>query len=84
MDGQGNVYVADTWNQRIQKLDQTGRQLAQYPVAAWSNQAITNKPYLSVDPTGRIYATVPEDWPGLPAREALGDTFARLPLFRRS
>jgi hypothetical protein len=30
-------------------------------VAAWSSQAITNKPYLSVDPTGRIYATVPEE-----------------------
>ena len=61
MDSAGNMYVADTWNSRIQKLDPTGRQLAQYSVPAWNNQAITNKPYLSVDPAGRIYATVPEE-----------------------
>jgi hypothetical protein len=28
-----------------------------------------------------VYATVPEDWLGLPANEALGGTFERLPLF---
>jgi uncharacterized protein (DUF1501 family) len=30
----------------------------------------------------RVYATVLEDWLGLPARTALGGTFERLPLFR--
>jgi uncharacterized protein (DUF1501 family) len=30
----------------------------------------------------QVYATVLEDWLGLPAQEALGGTFARLPLFR--
>jgi uncharacterized protein (DUF1501 family) len=30
----------------------------------------------------RVYATVLEDWLGLPARDAVGGTFERLPLFR--
>jgi sugar lactone lactonase YvrE len=61
-DPAGNLWVADTWNQRIQKLNPTtGQQLAQYPVPAWSSQAIADKPYLRSDPTGRIYATVPSD-----------------------
>jgi uncharacterized protein (DUF1501 family) len=30
----------------------------------------------------RVYATILEDWLGLPAREALGGSFERLPLFR--
>ena len=30
----------------------------------------------------RVYATVLEDWLGLPAREAVGGAFERLPLFR--
>jgi uncharacterized protein (DUF1501 family) len=29
----------------------------------------------------RVYATVLEDWLGLPAKEALGGTFEPLPLF---
>ena len=61
-DPAGNLWVADTWNQRIQKLNPTtGQQLAQYPVPAWSSTAITDKPYLRSDPTGRIYATVPSE-----------------------
>jgi uncharacterized protein (DUF1501 family) len=30
----------------------------------------------------QVYATVLEDWLGLSAREAVGGTFERLPLFR--
>jgi uncharacterized protein (DUF1501 family) len=30
----------------------------------------------------RVYATVLEDWLGLPAKPTLGETFERLPLFR--
>jgi hypothetical protein len=30
----------------------------------------------------RVYATVLDEWLGLPARQALGDMFERLPLFR--
>ncbi len=61
-DPAGNLWVADTWNQRIQKLNPTtGQQLAQYPVPGWSSTAITDKPYLRVDATGRVYATVPSE-----------------------
>jgi uncharacterized protein (DUF1501 family) len=31
----------------------------------------------------RVYATVLEDWLGLPARGALGGAFEKLPLFGR-
>jgi uncharacterized protein (DUF1501 family) len=30
----------------------------------------------------QVYATVLEDWLGLPAKDALGGTFEHLPLFR--
>jgi uncharacterized protein (DUF1501 family) len=30
----------------------------------------------------RVYASVLEDWRGVPAEAALGGTFARLPVFR--
>jgi uncharacterized protein (DUF1501 family) len=40
-----------------------------------------NAPKMTMD-FRRIYAAVLEDWLGLPAKEALGGTFERLPLFR--
>jgi sugar lactone lactonase YvrE len=61
LDGQGNVWVADAWNRRIQKLDPNGRPLAQIGVPpGWESQSITNKPYLAVDGQGRVIATFPE------------------------
>jgi hypothetical protein len=39
-----------------------------------------NAPKMTTD-FRRLYATVLEDWLGLPSKEALGETFARLPLF---
>ena len=40
-----------------------------------------NAPKMTMD-FRRIYAAVLEDWLGLPAKDALGGTFERLPLFR--
>jgi uncharacterized protein (DUF1501 family) len=42
---------------------------------------VGNAPKMTVDFRG-VYAAVLEDWLGLPAKEALGGTFERLPLFR--
>jgi uncharacterized protein (TIGR03663 family) len=60
VDSQGRIYVADTWNQRIQVFDASFQPLAQFPIAGWSSQSLVNKPYLAVAPDGAIYATVPE------------------------
>lgn len=58
----GFVYVADTWNGRIQQFTSD-----LIPVNEWlldtgwpANTSINNKPYLAVDSVGRVYITDPE------------------------
>ena len=62
----GTVYVADTWNTRIQafKAESTGEYafVSQWPVDAWYGQSLENKPYLAIDAQGRLYATDPESY----------------------
>jgi sugar lactone lactonase YvrE len=61
LDPQGNLWVADTWNNRIQELSPQGEPLAQFAVpSGWQSQSITNKPYLAVDGQGHVIATFPE------------------------
>jgi DNA-binding beta-propeller fold protein YncE len=61
LDAQGNVWVADAWNNRIQELSPTGDALAQIPVPnGWQSQAVTNKPFLTVDAQGEIVASFPD------------------------
>jgi uncharacterized protein (TIGR03663 family) len=61
LDPQGNVWVADTWNKRIQKLSPTGDPLLSIPVpSGWDSQAVTNKPFIAVDPNGHVVATFPD------------------------
>jgi DNA-binding beta-propeller fold protein YncE len=61
LDNQGNLWVADTWNNRIQKLSPNGDPLGSVAVpSGWESQAVTNKPYLAVDGQGRIFATFPD------------------------
>jgi sugar lactone lactonase YvrE len=65
IDTQGNLYVADTWNQRIQvfvpNADKSGYTASlQWNVAGWSSQSLENKPYISVDQNGHIFATDPD------------------------
>jgi len=56
----GSVYIADTWNQRIQKLSPTLEFLAEYPVPGWESESLYHKPYVAVAPNGDVYATDPE------------------------
>lgn len=73
----GTLYVADTWNRRIQKLEAAfGDVLSgsgegdglvisfvkEWPVEGWSSQGVVNKPYVAVDRTGTVYATDPEGY----------------------
>jgi predicted membrane-bound mannosyltransferase/DNA-binding beta-propeller fold protein YncE len=60
----GAVYIADTWNQRIQVMvaDVDGNYLPlnNWEVFAWYGQSLDNKPFLAVDSTGNLYTTDPE------------------------
>jgi sugar lactone lactonase YvrE len=60
------LYVADTWNQRIQAFepDDSGsyRPLTSWEVYAWFGTSLDNKPYLDVDHLGRVYTTDPEGY----------------------
>ncbi len=65
MDQAGNLYVADTWNQRIQVFspDENGiaqNFLNQWDVEGWYGQSLDNKPYLSIGPDGFVYTSDPE------------------------
>jgi sugar lactone lactonase YvrE len=61
LDAQGNVWIADTWNARIQELSPTGEPLAQIPVpSGWESQNVTNKPFLAVDGQGQVIASFPD------------------------
>ena len=58
----GFIYVADTWNGRIQQFNSD-----LIPVNEWlldtgwpANTSINNKPYLAADSGGRVYITDPE------------------------
>ncbi|MCD6518577.1 MAG: TIGR03663 family protein [Anaerolineae bacterium] len=62
LDGEGNLYVADTWNQRIQVFDKGLHFLRKWQVYAWEGMSVVNKPYLAVDAAGNVYATDPEGY----------------------
>ncbi len=67
LDNRGNLFVADTWNQRIQvffpNADKTVYTAsAQWDVAGWSSQSLDNKPYLTINPDGHIFATDPDSF----------------------
>ncbi len=59
-DGQSHImYVADTWNQRVQAFDPQGDFLHQWPIEGWDAGIPEEKPYLAVDAEGRVYVTDP-------------------------
>ncbi len=58
----GTIYVADTWNGRIQRLTADLIPAGEWDVSAWSGQSINNKPYLATDSGGRVYVTDPEGY----------------------
>ncbi|MEK6256128.1 MAG: TIGR03663 family protein, partial [Chloroflexota bacterium] len=59
----GLLYVADTWNQRVQVIQINGNGTFQaikaWDIAGWDGQAIENKPYIAVA-NGQVFITDPE------------------------
>ncbi len=53
------VYVADTWNQRVQVFRQDGTFLRQWNIAGWDTGLAEEKPYLAVDSQGYVYVSDP-------------------------
>lgn len=66
VDKDGHVYVADTWNQRVQVFvpmaDGGFTPLTSWDVVGWYGQSLDNKPYLTVDERGRLFAADPEGY----------------------
>jgi sugar lactone lactonase YvrE len=65
VDAQDNLYVADTWNQRVQVFStsdagQTYQPVLQWDVAGWFSTSLDNKPYIAVDGQGHVFITDPE------------------------
>jgi hypothetical protein len=60
VDQQGAVYVADTWNRRIQKFTADGQFQNTMSVGSWPSAQTTNgEPSLAVTSTGKVVATDP-------------------------
>jgi hypothetical protein len=74
IDQDGNVYIADTWNQRIQVFspDESGGYLPvrEWNIYGWFGQSLDNKPFLDIRSDNHIFVTDPE---GLRVLEFLSD-----------
>ncbi|HEX9616054.1 MAG TPA: flippase activity-associated protein Agl23 [Anaerolineales bacterium] len=61
VDGKGNVYVADTWNHRVQTFDADGTFLREWGTAGQAGQgsetALWGPRGIAVSPDGRVYLT---------------------------
>jgi DNA-binding beta-propeller fold protein YncE len=64
LDAEGQLYVADTWNQRIQVFmpvsDGSYIPETSWDIAGWKSDSVNSKPYLAVDIQGHIFATDPD------------------------
>ena len=60
--GEGSLFLADTWNARIQRFTPDLIPIGEWSVDGWEGQSTENKPYLAVDAEGRVYATDPENF----------------------
>ena len=76
----GDVFLVDTWNGRIQQFTNDLFAYGEWQVDAWSGNSINNKPYAATDRDGRIYVTDPEGYRVL-IFSAQGEYLARFGTF---
>ncbi|HSH05371.1 MAG TPA: flippase activity-associated protein Agl23 [Anaerolineae bacterium] len=62
VDSAGLIFIADTWNGRIQKLLPNLLPLSEWSFDGWYSESINNKPYVAVDSLDRVYVTDPEGY----------------------
>ncbi len=67
INDQDEIFINDTWNQRIQviKLDPTTNEMSvvrTWDVSAWYGQSLENKPFIDVDNRGHVFITDPEGY----------------------
>ncbi|NOH03554.1 MAG: hypothetical protein HND47_17130 [Chloroflexi bacterium] len=69
IDKNGTVYVADTWNQRVQTFTplESENGLAflpekQWDVFGWFGQSVENKPFIAVNDDLHVFITDPEGY----------------------
>jgi DNA-binding beta-propeller fold protein YncE len=62
----GALYIADTWNTRVQAFREeqpgTFTYLTQWAISGWYGQSLENKPYLAAGPQYEICITDPEGY----------------------
>ena len=58
----GRVFVADTWNQRVQAFSPEGAYLGQWAINGWFGQSLDNKPVITLDQQGNVYISDPEQY----------------------
>jgi DNA-binding beta-propeller fold protein YncE len=56
------IYVADTWNRRVQVFTSDGISVREWPVEGWDGPMVEEKPYLAVDANGYVYVTDPTNY----------------------
>jgi DNA-binding beta-propeller fold protein YncE len=56
------IYVADTWNRRIQSLTGDLVPFFDWRVDSWKSDSLENKPYVAVDSANQVYVTDPEGY----------------------
>jgi DNA-binding beta-propeller fold protein YncE len=54
-DSSGNVYVADTWNHRIQKFDPSGGFITKWGSSGASNGQFISPLGVAIDSSGKVY-----------------------------
>jgi DNA-binding beta-propeller fold protein YncE len=66
VNNQGQVFVADTWNQRIQSLRLTENgeisPFSAWDIVGWYSQSLENKPYITVDERDHVFISDPEGY----------------------
>jgi uncharacterized protein (TIGR03663 family) len=58
-DKNGTLLVADTWNRRVKRLDRRYASIANWRVPDWRSEAVFDKPFVTADDDGMVYAGDP-------------------------